>query len=511
MGSRFIFTLLVFALFVFAFVACEQSSDDSPTGPDNEAPNLVITVNPTTVNTWEIIQFDVIASSDDHDGLGDIHYRWDYTGDGIWDDDWSLGLGIINFTPVEAGTFSVIVEGRDTGNMVGQATATYTAIGDQPPAASLVVTPEQGTTETVFTFDASGSTDDRNQLSELTFWIDFDGDGNWDDGTTTVNTFTHTYAQSGTYTARIQVADQSVQFGYDTATVVVENIDPPDLTVFDVSSSDYELELGEDFTLSCTLQNVGNGPSEITQVEAYWSHDDVLDMNSDYYLGVIQLPALQSNQQTGLTFNTSNPTGDDPEYDTEWLFIIADPDENLVESDEGNNVVSTQVQCIPTLGGTEIISYDDGPQTYTSFVEGVEVAVVFDSPYSHYKIVALEIWVEDNPGYVDVNWYHVLAQTPTTVAATASDRYLYGGWNTIGLDWEVDGQWQFALGFLVLESGVPSFAQNNNNVQERSNFKGPGSIWRLESANYVIRAWIRPYLEGGWPGEIMEVGPVRAK
>jgi len=52
----------------------------------------------------------------------------------------------------------------------------------ESPSASLQVTPQEGTINTFFVFDASGSTDINEITDSLRVRFDFDGDANWDTG-----------------------------------------------------------------------------------------------------------------------------------------------------------------------------------------------------------------------------------------------------------------------------------------------------------------------------------------
>jgi len=77
------------------------------------------------------------------------------------------------------------------------------------PVASFTITPQTGTVNTIFEFDASSSADIESPLDKLMFRWDFDSDGSWEEDYTTDPTTNHQYAQAGTYTVKLEVKDQS--------------------------------------------------------------------------------------------------------------------------------------------------------------------------------------------------------------------------------------------------------------------------------------------------------------
>lgn len=75
------------------------------------------------------------------------------------------------------------------------------------PVASFFVKPDSGTVDTVFTFDASNSSDTEDPDSSLKFRWDWEGDGEWDTDYLTQDTISHQYSQSGDYLVRLEVMD----------------------------------------------------------------------------------------------------------------------------------------------------------------------------------------------------------------------------------------------------------------------------------------------------------------
>lgn len=76
-----------------------------------------------------------------------------------------------------------------------------------PPIASFSISPENGNTDTIFVFDASGSTDKENTLEDLKFRWDWETDGSWDTDYTNKSTATHQFTEEGNYSVNMEVMD----------------------------------------------------------------------------------------------------------------------------------------------------------------------------------------------------------------------------------------------------------------------------------------------------------------
>jgi len=82
-----------------------------------------------------------------------------------------------------------------------------TQSGNSPPIAAFTVSPTTGTTETLFQFDASSSSDDQTPSASLRVRWDWQNDGRYDTLFSATNTATHRYASLGTKTVKLQVTD----------------------------------------------------------------------------------------------------------------------------------------------------------------------------------------------------------------------------------------------------------------------------------------------------------------
>jgi hypothetical protein len=80
-------------------------------------------------------------------------------------------------------------------------------ICNKAPTAAFSVSPGSGTTSTVFTFDASSSSDAEDPTSALSFRWDWENNGIYDTPWSTSATITHSFIVSGTHTVRLEVQD----------------------------------------------------------------------------------------------------------------------------------------------------------------------------------------------------------------------------------------------------------------------------------------------------------------
>lgn len=179
---------------------------------------------------------------------------------------------------------------------------------NNPPVAAFTINPTGGTPATVFNFDASASTDQEDNLSDLKFRWDFDGDGNWDTQYLTSPTTIHQYTAAGTYTVMLEVTDTGLESGTVTNTVTVtENGNNPPSVPSNPSPADGATEQA----LSLVLSWVCNDPDQ-----------DLLTY--DVYFGTTQPLGIVQQGNTA----SYNP-GQLQESATYFWKIVARDDKNL--------------------------------------------------------------------------------------------------------------------------------------------------------------------------------------
>ncbi len=227
----------------------------------NEAPTASFTNTPEHGTTETLFYFDASSSVDIEDPVSELSVRWDWESDGMWDTGYST-TKTTTHTFDESATYTVRLEVKDTDGGTGTVEKDiFVADYNSAPTACFTYTPENGNTETVFTFDASTSFDNEETPTNLRVRWDWENDGTWDTGYSTAKTATHRFKVSGNYTVKLEVQDSgdltsttthTVQVSHkNTAPVAVLNGNPnygttETIFTFDVlESSDLEDDLSD--------------------------------------------------------------------------------------------------------------------------------------------------------------------------------------------------------------------------------------------------------------------------
>jgi PKD repeat protein len=172
----------------------------------NAPPAALFTVQPTSGNTGTTFQFDASGSSDPEGGA--MQVRWDWQDDGTYDTPWSVAL-TANHSFAAPGTYAVRLQVVDNWEQADTTTRQVTlqpGSANTPPQASFAVNPASGDTNTMFAFDASGSTDAEDDTPPEVRW-DWNNDGVFETNWRTAKTIQHTFTTAGTHTVRLEVRD----------------------------------------------------------------------------------------------------------------------------------------------------------------------------------------------------------------------------------------------------------------------------------------------------------------
>jgi len=197
-------------------------------------PIASFTVSPDSGTTATTFTFNASGSTG-----ATLTYRWDFDNNETWDYPTS-GYSTSPTTTKQysqAGTYTAKLEVKDTFGQTASITKIVKVYG--LPIASFTVSPDSGTTATMFTFNASGSTG-----ATLTYRWDFDNNETWDyptSGYSTSPTTTKQYSQVETYTVKLEVKDVFNQVAStikDNLRVKPINGTPPD-TIWLVNSALY--------------------------------------------------------------------------------------------------------------------------------------------------------------------------------------------------------------------------------------------------------------------------------
>ena len=231
------------------------------------APQVGITTPPvatfTTTPDPTVVQppgteytFDASACTDVEDYTSSLEVCWDWDNNGACDTSWTTTKTTTHVfaTGVAEQTVRLVV--RDTDSLTSE--ATQDVVLNSPPTAAFTVDPDPDTyrlEDTVYTFDASTSSDVEDDPADLEVCWDWDNSGDCDTSWTTTKTATHSfvYADGAVQTVRLVVRDTGSLTDEATRDIhVLQNLPPTarftftqtawNLIYFDASAStdDYD-------------------------------------------------------------------------------------------------------------------------------------------------------------------------------------------------------------------------------------------------------------------------------
>ncbi|TLZ56321.1 MAG: PKD domain-containing protein [Methanobacteriota archaeon] len=241
----------------------------SPPPPPNAPPSVDFTWTPTSGDTNTVFTF-TAQVTDDHDPPNTIQVRWDWTGDGTWDTTWST-TKTVSHTFSSAGTYTVVVQAKDSGGLTASASHMVSVTSpppppNGPPTVDFTWTPTSGDTSTVFTFTATAS-DDHDPPNTIQVRWDWTGDGTWDTTWSTTKTVSHTFSSAGTYTVVVQAIDSGGLTAIQSHTIIVTAPPPPGDFSISASPASLTIVCGSSGSSGITLTSL-NGLSGTASLSA---------------------------------------------------------------------------------------------------------------------------------------------------------------------------------------------------------------------------------------------------
>ncbi len=197
--------IIIFTILILA-ISCKKDKKDDPIPPVLPECEIITPADSSTVQIGVIISveasivgfstdakvaFSIDTSTISEASTDPYDFLWDTEG-------WELGSHIVR------------ADAYDENNLITDEITVFlidTIIPLTPPVAVVNITPEEGNTDTIFSFDASGSFDSNDPVEALLFRWDFDGDGNWDTEYSNENGIEHKYTHPSNYQVKLEVMD----------------------------------------------------------------------------------------------------------------------------------------------------------------------------------------------------------------------------------------------------------------------------------------------------------------
>lgn len=164
-----------------------------------------------------------------------------------------------------------------------------------PPIADFFISPEAGTIETIFSFDATGCNDGQDQPAALQVRWDWENDGIYDTDFSTNKVMSHQFSTAGTYQITLEVKDAGGLGDALTRTFMVEGILP-------AVTTDTVRDIGLNSAI-CDGNVISDHGIPVTARGACWSTSPEPTV-SDEHTADGSGTGTFSSQLTGLTKNT---------------------------------------------------------------------------------------------------------------------------------------------------------------------------------------------------------------
>ncbi len=244
----------------------------------SSAPIAHFEVSPPSGRISTLFLFDASGCVDVQDPVSLLQVRWDFNGDGQWDTQFSTfkSQGYFFRNP---GNYITKLEVLDSEGLTGS-TSKLIKVEDVniKPSAIFKVDPQKGTTETLFTFDASGSTDPEDNSDLLRVRWDWNNDGYWDTEYRTIKTIQHRFTEAGDYTVVLEVADTEGFASTFERTISITNPNTKPTADFQITPLTGTPETMFEFDASICFDLEDN----IEQLEVRWDWDNDNNFDTAY-------------------------------------------------------------------------------------------------------------------------------------------------------------------------------------------------------------------------------------
>jgi hypothetical protein len=219
--SRLLVTAVLFSISAMGLAGCGDDDDNNPAAPDTTPPARVTDLAASTAGSSITLTW--TAPGDDGNVGTAASYGIRYADAILTADGWDAATAVASPpAPQTAGSAETLtidglatqtvwyfaLKAEDEAGNTSPMSNVAASDGNEPPDACFTVTPDTGTTSTLFAVDASCSSDDRTPAADLEVRWDWEGDGTWDTDWTTTKTASHQYATAGSPTIQLMVRDE---------------------------------------------------------------------------------------------------------------------------------------------------------------------------------------------------------------------------------------------------------------------------------------------------------------
>jgi len=263
------------------------------------------TITPESGIVGDLFTFDASGSAHPRCPADSLHVRWDLDGDEVWEIEWTREKVTTYVYPV-AGPYTVVLEVREPHGWSARTERTLIVLPENdPPEAFFTVSPDSGDIATLFTFDATGSSDPQDALEKLRFSWDWEGDGVWDRVRVSEPVGTHIYLEPGEYEPRLQVKDPLGAITSTTGDTIRVTNAPP------VAAFTSSVDTAAVHTLFTFDASASTDPEYPDQIEYHWDFngDGTWDsmwsgetqIDYEYIVGGTYTVTLEIRDSCGLT------------------------------------------------------------------------------------------------------------------------------------------------------------------------------------------------------------------
>jgi len=220
--------ILAFTLaLIFVVNACKKENDSEDPAPVQKSCEIITPPDSSQVQIGAIISIEAVVSGFGQTVLlafsidsAQVFETSEMPYEFIWDTDGWL-----------PGTYTLRADAFEDPIMASDEIAIIlidTIIPLQPPVPVINIIPEEGTTDTIFIFDASASYDQEDSLTDLLFRWDYEGDGEWDTEFSNNTALEHKYVHVGHYHVRLEAMDSDSMTADTVKSLVVSHSVNPD-------------------------------------------------------------------------------------------------------------------------------------------------------------------------------------------------------------------------------------------------------------------------------------------